>query len=241
MEFPAQAMMQFFENHALLHHRGQHQWYTVEGGSQSYVQRLEAALRQSGVKIVLGRPIEALRRSGGAPELRLGGAWRGFDAVVLATHSDDSLAMLADPSPAERSALAKIRYQPNRVVLHSDPSVMPRRRGVWSSWNYAEAPGAAGAPIDLTYWMNSLQPWLQRPLFVTLNTVRPIRADLIHDDTVLRHPVYDLAALEGQREVAALNGAQGTWYCGAWMKNGFHEDGLASALEVVDAMGAMAR
>ncbi|PHQ81820.1 MAG: cyclopropane-fatty-acyl-phospholipid synthase, partial [Thalassobium sp.] len=128
-------------------------------------------------------------------------------------------------------------YQPNRIVLHSDETIMPKRKPVWSSWVYAEDAGKQSDQIDLTYWMNSLQPWLRRDnFFVTLNTTRPIRDDLIWDEVTLRHPVYDLAALDAQRAAAAMNGANRTWFCGAWMKHGFHEDGLASAVDVVMAM-----
>lgn len=235
MEFPAYAMMQFFENHALLSHTGQHQWYTVEGGSRSYVTRLEAQMRARGVEIRTGAYVDAVRRTLGGVEVKLVGAdWEAFDDVVFATHSDDSLRMLADPRAHETAALSKMAYQPNRVVLHSDASIMPLHKSVWSSWNYTEVTGRTDEPIDLTYWMNSLQSWLTGDdYFVTLNSNRTIREDLIWDEVTLRHPVYDLGALEAQKEVAAFNGTDNTWFCGAWMKNGFHEDGLSSALDVV--------
>ena len=240
MEFPAYAMMQFFENHALLSHTGQHQWYTVEGGSRSYVTRLEAQMRARGVEIRTGAYVDAVRRTVGGVEVKLFGAdWEAFDDVVFATHSDDSLRMLADPRAHETAALSKMAYQPNRVVLHSDASIMPRHKSVWSSWNYTEVTGRTDEPIDLTYWMNSLQSWLTGDdYFVTLNSNRTIREDLIWDEVTLRHPVYDLGALEAQKEVAAFNGTDNTWFCGAWMKNGFHEDGLSSALDVVAGINA---
>ncbi|MEY2960597.1 MAG: hypothetical protein RLZ60_427 [Pseudomonadota bacterium] len=240
MEFPAYAMMQFFENHALLSHTGQHQWYTVEGGSRSYVTRLEAQMRARGVEIRTGAYVDAVRRTVSGVEVKMNGAdWEAFDDVVFATHSDDSLRMLADPRAHETAALSKMAYQPNRVVLHSDASIMPRHKSVWSSWNYTEVTGRTDEPIDLTYWMNSLQSWLTGDdYFVTLNSNRTIREDLIWDEVTLRHPVYDLGALEAQKEVAAFNGTDNTWFCGAWMKNGFHEDGLSSALDVVAGINA---
>ena len=240
MEFPAYAMMQFFENHALLSHTGQHQWYTVEGGSRSYVTRLETQMRARGVDIRTGAYVDAVRRTVGGVEVKMNGAdWEAFDDVVFATHSDDSLRMLADPRAHETAALSKMAYQPNRVVLHSDASIMPRHKSVWSSWNYTEVTGRTDEPIDLTYWMNSLQSWLTGDdYFVTLNSNRTIREDLIWDEVTLRHPVYDLGALEAQKEVAAFNGTDNTWFCGAWMKNGFHEDGLSSALDVVAGINA---
>ena len=242
MDFPAHAMVQFFENHALLNHTGQHQWYTVDGGSVQYVRRLEQAMRSRGVEIRTGAPVQAITRSGGAVQIKLHGQdWQNFDEVVLATHSDDSLAMLADATAEERQALGAIRYQPNDVVLHADESVMPRRRRVWSSWNYTEDNTRRSERIDLTYWINSLQPVpMDDPHFVTLNSRRPIREELIYDQTVMRHPVYDLAALAAQEQVRAFNGTNGTWFCGAWMRHGFHEDGLSSALEVVETMNTHA-
>ncbi|MFZ8941168.1 MAG: NAD(P)/FAD-dependent oxidoreductase [Gemmobacter sp.] len=239
LDFPAAAMIRFFENHALLSATGQHQWFTVRGGSVQYVRRLEGALRRAGVEIRTGAPVAAVRRplAGGVEVRPAGGVWESFDQVVLATHSDDALRLLADPSPAERAALGKIRYQPNQAVLHADPALMPRNRKAWASWVYCEAADKRSAKIDLTYWMNSLQPIPKDdPLFVTLNTTRPIDERLIHDVVTFRHPVYDLGALQGQAEVRGLNGTRGTWFCGAWMKNGFHEDGFASAVDVVDAL-----
>ena len=238
LDFPAEAMIRFFQNHALLSHTGQHQWYTVQGGSVQYVSRLQSALTASGVDIRLHAPIAGVRRVPGGAEVRVqGGGWDLFDDVIFATHSDDTLHLLADASPPERAALSAIRYQPNEAVLHSDPSVMPQRKAAWASWVYTEARGQPRDRIDLTYWMNSLQPIpMDDPLFVTLNSNRTIRADLIHDVTTFRHPVYDLAGQAGRAAITRMNGARNTWFCGAWMRNGFHEDGFASALDVVQAM-----
>ncbi len=128
-------------------------------------------------------------------------------------------------------------YQPNDVVLHADASVMPKRRAVWSSWNYAEAPSKRDGQIDITYWMNSLQSIPDGdPHFVTLNSTRPIRDELIYDQVTLSHPVFDLAALRAQERVRLTNGTNNTWFCGAWMQNGFHEDGLTSGLNVARAI-----
>jgi predicted NAD/FAD-binding protein len=242
LDFPAKSMLDFFRNHALLGYSGQHQWYTVEGGSIAYVSRLETAMRRAGVDIRLGAPISAVRRTPLGVEVKSRGAeWERFDEVVFATHSDDTLAMLADPTEAEQRVLGAIRYQPNDVVLHSDESLMPKRRAVWSSWTYAEGPVKSTERIDLTYWMNSLQPWLKADnLFITLNATRPIREDLIWDKAVMRHPVYDAAAIAAQEEAATMNGDNRTWFCGAWMRNGFHEDGLKSAVDVVNGINANA-
>lgn len=243
MDFPAKAMMQFFDNHALLQSTGQHQWYTVQGGSKSYVDRLGADMFARGVDMRLGAGVDAVRRTPLGVEIKTNGAdWEMFDEVVFATHSDDTLRILADPTASETATLGAVRYQPNRVVLHSDTSIMPKRRAVWSSWIYAEEAGKQADQIDLTYWMNSLQPWLTgQDYMVTLNTTRPIRDELIWDEVTLRHPVYDTAAIAAQSQAAAMNGSNRTWFCGAWMKNGFHEDGLSSAVDVVTSLNAAER
>lgn len=240
LDFPAYAMMRFFDNHALLSATGQHQWYTVDGGSQEYVTRLDADMRNRAIDIRLGAPIQAVRRTPlGADVRALGGDWESFDEVIFATHSDDTLAILSDATPSEKNVLGAVRYQPNRIALHSDTSVMPKRRQVWSSWTYTEDNNRNAQEIDLTYWMNALQPWLKgQDFMVTLNSKRPIREELIWDEVTLRHPVYDLAALQAQEAAVAMNGSNRTWFCGAWMKNGFHEDGLSSALDVVHALNA---
>ncbi|MEL7099466.1 MAG: FAD-dependent oxidoreductase [Pseudomonadota bacterium] len=238
MDFPAHAMMQFFENHALLSHAGQHQWYTVQGGSIEYVRRLEVAMLAQGVDIRLKAPVQAVTRLPGGVRVKTWGAdWQNFDEVIFATHSDDTLAMLHDARPEEQAVLGAVAYQPNDIVLHSDERVMPKRRKTWSSWVYTEDAASRSDRIDLTYWMNSLQPLpANENFFVTLNSRRNIREDLIWDQVTLRHPVYDLPALAAQKAAAAMNGRDNTWFCGAWMKNGFHEDGLSSAHDVADAI-----
>ncbi len=240
MDFPAHAMMTFFENHALLGITGQHQWFTVKGGSQEYVSRLGASMAQRGVVMRLGTPVEAVRRDVDGVQVKAPGAeWEAFDEVIFATHSDDTLRLLADPSEAEQSVLGAVKYQPNKIVLHSDTRIMPERKSVWSSWVYTEDRAKKSDRIDLTYWMNKLQPWLtDDPLFVTLNTTRDIDPALVWDEVTLRHPVYDLEALAAQEAAAAMNGTNRTWLCGAWMKHGFHEDGIGSAMDVVAAIRA---
>ncbi len=243
LDFPAYALLKFFDNHALLGASGQHQWYTVDGGSTQYVQRLGADLARRGVDIRLGAPIAGVRRDiAGAQVRAVGTEWEDFDEVIFATHSDDTLALLADATPEETATLGAVRYQANRVVLHSDTAILPKRRNVWASWIYTEDAGKQTDQIDLTYWMNSLQPWLgPQDYMVTLNTTRTIREELIWDETNLRHPVYDTAALAAQKRAHAMNGQNRTWFCGAWMKNGFHEDGLSSAYDVVTALNANER
>ena len=238
LNFPAQALVRFFRNHALMDYEGQHQWYTVKGGSIEYVRRLQAAMTAQGVDIRTGTPVASVRREAGSVFVRAEGCEAElFDDVIFATHSDITLRLLADGSPEETGALSAIRYQPNEAILHSDALLMPKSRKVWSSWSYVEPKSGPGSRIDLTYWMNSLQPIPQDdPQFVTLNTDRPIRDDLIHDVNTFHHPVFDVAAFAAQDRIRTMNGTRNTWFCGAWMRNGFHEDGFASAVDVVQAM-----
>ena len=238
LDFPAKAMMQFFANHALLNYSDQHQWYTVAGGSVEYVTRLQGSLERRGADIRTGAEVCAVRRTPDGVEVRVEGAeWEAFDDVVFATHSDQALAVLSDATAIERTALSAIRYQPNRAVLHADERLMPRRRVCWSSWNYTEPKRKTTDRIGLTYWMNSLQPIPKSdPLFVTLNATQQIREELIYDEVTFAHPLYDLAAQAARETIRMNNGALNTWFCGAWMHNGFHEDGLQSALDVAQAM-----
>lgn len=240
LRFPAFGLVRFFRNHALLSHRDQHPWQTVRGGSAAYVSRLAAALVRRGVQIRTGAAVRGVRRTAAGPELRpAGGVWARFDDVVLAVHADEALRLLADPTGVERTALAAIRYRPNEAVLHADPRAMPRRRRVWSSWNYVEAMDTRPDRITLTYWMNALQAIPRDdPLFVSLNAERSIRPEFVYDATTFRHPVYDLEAEAAQGLVRALNGGNRTWFCGAWLGNGFHEDALQSGLAVAERIAA---
>ncbi|MEL6550542.1 MAG: FAD-dependent oxidoreductase [Pseudomonadota bacterium] len=239
-DFPARAMVNFFVNHGLMKDNQQHDWYTVDGGSIQYVRRLQAALEKRGADLRLAAPIEGVRRLQAGVEIKArGGEWELFDEVVFATHSDDTLRLLSDATPQERAALGAVAYQPNHAVMHSDPAVMAKRKAVWSAWNYTES--AESDVIDLTYWINRLQN-IPGPTdyFVTLNSQKAIGEELIHDTYTFRHPVFDTAALQAQDAVRRFNGANNTWFCGAWMKNGFHEDGISSAVDVVEAIEAQA-
>lgn len=238
LDFPAKAMLMFFENHGLLDPAGNHKWYTVDGGSTQYVERLKGSMSSRGVDIRLSAGVDAVRRTPVGVEVKTrGGDWEGFDEVVFATHSDTTLDLLSDATGIERVALSAIRYTDNDVVLHADDSLMPKRKAAWASWVYTEARGQVADRIGVTYWMNSLQPIPKNdPMFVTLNPTRPIREELIYDQVSFAHPQFDLGALAAQDTMRAINGLNHTWFCGAWMKNGFHEDGIASAADVVEAM-----
>ncbi|MBI1220894.1 MAG: FAD-dependent oxidoreductase [Rhodobacteraceae bacterium] len=241
--FPARSLLRFFRNHALLSPSGQHQWWTVAGGSLEYVSRLAARLAVLGVELHTGCPVRAVTRDAAGVTLRAeGGLPERFDEVVLACHSDQALAMLTDPAPEERAALSAIAYRPNRAVLHADARQMPRRRACWSAWVYQTERAGQQDAVGVTYWMNRLQNIPEAdPLFVTLNPQRPVDPRLIYDDVTFAHPVFDRAALKAQEAIAARNGTRHTWFAGAWLRYGFHEDGFASAVRIASAMERAAR
>jgi len=229
--FPAKSLVQFFRNHALLAGSGQHQWWTVKGGSIEYVRRLEAALVARGCKLRTGAPVTSVTRSATGVTVHVAGHdAQHFDDVIFACHSDQALSILgSDATDAEQSALGAIRYQPNRAVLHCDANQMPKRKACWSSWAYRSQDG----DIGVTYWMNKLQSIPEDdPLFVTLNPSRPIPSDKIYDEVSFAHPVFDKAALDAQKRIRAMQGQHHTWFAGAWNRHGFHEDGIASAMRI---------
>jgi predicted NAD/FAD-binding protein len=237
--FPAEALIRFLRNHALMSVNGQHQWWTVKGGSISYVSRLTAALSARSVTLRTGAPVKAVSRNeAGVTVQAYGSAGESFDQVILACHADQSLALLSDASPEERAALGAVRFQDNRTVLHRDARFMPVRRRCWSSWVYlSDSVSAKDTSVGVTYWMNRLQAIPESdPLFVTLNPTRDILQDAIYDEVTFRHPVFDHAALGAQAALSAMQGSRNTWYAGAWLSNGFHEDGFASAHRVASQL-----
>jgi len=235
-DFPALALARFFANHGLLSLNGQHQWWTVDGGSREYVARLAATMQ---AEVRLEAPVMAVERDGDGVTLRVAGAPpERFDQVVFACHSDQALRILADADLPERRVLERVGYRPNRAILHTDASQMPKRRACWSSWVYQASSRTEESAASVTYWMNSLQgiPG-HTPLFVTLNPAREIPEDRILDEHICHHPQFDLHALAAQAELPPVQGRRGTWFCGAWTRNGFHEDGLASAVGVAERLG----
>ena len=241
LDFPARSLTQFFDNHALLSARHQHQWMTVDGGSREYVNRLTAHLRKRQVDLRVNAPVQqVVRDAAGVMITPLGGVAERFDQVIFACHSDQALAMMAAPSADERRILGAMRYQKNSAILHADVAQMPKRQGCWSSWNYrARMDGDEGRAIGVTYWMNRLQGIdAAEPLFVTLNTDVPVNEALIYDQAEFMHPVFDAAAIAAQAEMPKLQGANHSYFAGAYMKHGFHEDGLASGLAAAAALRA---
>ena len=240
-DFPATLLVRFFRNHGLLGLDGQHQWWTVRGGSRVYVERLAGRLTAGGADLRTRAPVRSLRREAAGVRTRRGGRRAGALRPGRAgLPFRPGAAPPGRASGTERRLLGAIRYRPNRAVLHADPAQMPRRRACWSSWVYRSA-GEGRGEVGVTYWMNRLQNLPDDdPLFVTLNPVTPIREDRIYDETEFHHPVFDLGAIEAQAGIGAIQGQRRTWYAGAWLRNGFHEDGIASAMRVARAMGVPA-
>jgi predicted NAD/FAD-binding protein len=232
--FPASFMAEFFENHGMYSLRDRPKWRTVSGGSRSYVEAIVAPWRD---RVRTGAPVRRIERLGDRVRIEADGCEsEEFDQVVVATHSDQALAMLVDPSAAEREVLGAIPYQRNEAVLHTDASVMPRRRAAWSSWNFHL--GEPGRGTTVTYWMNKLQRLRsRRDYFVTLN-----RGDEIDPEKTIRrisydHPVYTKEGVAVQTRHAEISGpAHRTQYVGAYWGWGFHEDGVVSALRACDAI-----
>jgi len=237
LSFPARALVQFFRNHALLSAQGQHQWWTVEGGSREYVSRLEAALKAQGADLRVSCPVRSVRRTGGLVAVVTDGAAETFDEVIFACHSDQALRLLDQPTETEHRALSAIRFQDNAVYLHRDVAQMPKRRKVWSSWVYQAETGVERTQIGVSYWMNRLQNIPEEdPLFITLNPARDIPDHLVYDQNTFRHPVFDLAALKAQGRLRETQGQNNTWFAGAYTRHGFHEDGFASAVRIARAL-----
>jgi predicted NAD/FAD-binding protein len=233
--FPARFFVRFLHNHGMLTVSNRPVWRTIRGGSARYVEKLVAPFRN---RIRLRTPVEWIRRlPGGVIVKARGGEAVRYDAAFLSCHSDQALGLLADATPAEREVLGAIPYQRNEAVLHTDIRLLPRRRLAWAAWNYHVLP-SRGGPVALTYNMNILQRIdAPTPLLVTLN-----RSDEIDPAHVIRrityyHPLYTPASVAAQARQRELNGAHRTYYCGAWWRNGFHEDGVTSALAALEHFG----
>jgi hypothetical protein len=241
LDYPAAAFIRFQDNHGLLRLTNRPIWRTVRGGSRSYVARLTEPYAG---RIRLNENIIAIERGAGGVTVKTAdGDVQTYDHVVMAAHADQALALLAEPTHQEHVLLSPFRYSHNLAVLHCDERLMPRRRAVWSSWNYLGNRGA-GEPVAVTvsYWMNRLQNLRSKTnLFVTLNPARPPRAGTIFHSEVYEHPIFDAAALAAQRRLWSLQGQNRTWFCGSYFGAGFHEDGLQSGLAVAEALGGIRR
>ncbi len=236
LDFPAESFVNFFENHRLIYNE-RPVWRTVTGGSKQYLKKLMAPL--SG-KVKTGSAIVRVTRGDhGVEILAQGGRAEKFDCVVIATHADQALAMLADASEQERSMLSSISFRPNRVILHRDESLMPKRKKAWAAWNYLRSSRPGGEPeIAMTYWMNRLQGIdYSKPLFVTLNPDREPAAGTVFGEWTFSHPQFDAGAMQAQKRLPLIQGRNSTLFAGAWTGYGFHEDGLRSGLQAAQSLG----
>lgn len=237
-DYPAASFVRFYMNHNLLKVDLRPTWRTVDGGSRAYVARLTAAFKG---RIVTNAGIAGVLRGLDGAALRFGdGRIERFDAVVLATHSDQALALLEAPSAEDRRLLGAIQYRPNKVILHRDASLMPKRRKAWAAWTHLGYSNRAGEG-GVTYWMNELQSLPGPPLFVSLNPAKTPDPGLVIGEWDYEHPVFDAAAVAAQSELWSLQGRRNVWFAGAWFGSGFHEDGLQAGLAVAEQLGGVRR
>ncbi len=237
-DYPAASFVRFYMNHNLLKLDLRPTWRTVDGGSRAYVSRMVADF---GGRIELNARIAGVVRGLDGAALRFeDGRLERFDAIILATHSDQALKLLEAPSAEERDLLGAIAYRPNRVVLHRDVSLMPKRRKAWAAWThlgYSDRAGEGG----VTYWMNELQSLPGPPLFVSLNPAKEPDPSLVLGEWDYEHPVFDARAVEAQKSLWTLQGRRNVWFAGAWFGSGFHEDGIQAGLAAAEAAGGVRR
>ena len=236
LAFPVATMVRFCHNHGLIQVTNRPQWYTVDGGARQYVQKITDQIADKR----LNTPVQQVLRDAQGVRVVTDGHVERFDAIVLACHSDQALRMLGGEASAnEREVLGAIRYQPNRAVLHTDASVLPKNELAWAAWNYERAPsqGVESAQVCLHYLLNRLQPLpVSQPVVVSLNPQREIEARHVVGEYAYDHPVFDLAAIRAQARVPAMQGQLNTYFAGAWTGYGFHEDGLKSGLHAARSL-----
>ncbi len=237
LDFPAKTFIRFFDNHGLLSVNDQPQWHTVQGGSREYVSRITASFMD---RIKLNCGVESVTRHSDRVEIKdKTGAVETYDQVIFACHSDQAMKMLTNPTTLENEIIGDVKYQPNEMVLHSDTDFMPQRKKAWASWVYlSEQREDKSQSVSLSYWMNNLQPLLtKQPIIVTLNPGREPNPELTHDKYTFEHPVFSPEAIRAQTRIDEVQGKDRIWYAGAWLRYGFHEDGLLSAVNVAKKLG----
>ena len=237
LQFPVATMVRFCHNHGLIQVVNRPQWFTVTGGAKHYVEKLLQHIPHTHLQT----PVERIERNDIGVHVFTAGGAEDFDGVVLACHADQALSLLAQPTPQEQALLGAIRYHPNKAVLHTDTSVMPKKKLAWAAWNYERATdlGLESSRVCLHYWINRLQPLpFSQDVVVSLNPVRAIDPSKVLGEYDYAHPVFDLAAIEAQSQLPRLQGQQNTWYAGAWMGYGFHEDGFKAGRDA--ALGILA-
>ena len=234
LAFPAATFVRFLANHGMLSLRDRPQWRVVEGGSRTYLDRITAPFRD---RILVATPVLGIERSSDGVTILSHRGLERFDGVIVAAHSNQALALLRDPTRAERDVLGNIPYQRNDVLLHTDARVLPQRRRAWAAWNY-RIPRGPRALVAVSYAMQILQGLdTPIPVCVTLNDDGTVREDKILKRMVYHHPVFTTDALRAQGRRAEISGVDRTWFCGAYWRYGFHEDGVVSALELLRDFG----
>ena len=235
LQFPVATMVRFCHNHGLIQVVNRPQWFTVTGGAKHYVEKLLQHISHTHLET----PVVRIERFESGARVSTAKGAEHFDAVVLACHSDQALSLLAQPTPQEQALLGAIRYHPNRAVLHTDTSVMPKKKLAWAAWNYERATdlGLESSRVCLHYWINRLQPLpFSQDVVVSLNPVRAIDPSKVLGEYDYAHPVFDLGAIEAQSQLPSLQGQQNTWYAGAWMGYGFHEDGFKTGRDAASGI-----
>ena len=237
LQFPVATMVRFCHNHGLIQVVNRPQWFTVTGGAKHSVEKLLQHIPRTHLQT----PVERIERNDIGVHVFTASGSEDFDGVVLACHADQALSLLAQPTPQEQALLGAIRYHPNKAVLHTDTSVMPKKKLAWAAWNYERATdlGLESSRVCLHYWINRLQPLpFSQDVVVSLNPVRGIDPSKVLGEYDYAHPVFDLAAIQAQSQLSSLQGQQNTWYAGAWMGYGFHEDGFKAGRDA--ALGILA-
>ena len=237
LQFPVATMVRFCHNHGLIQVVSRPQWFTVTGGAKHYVEKLLQHIPHTHLQT----PVERVERNDIGVHVFTASGSEDFDGVVLACHADQALSLLAQPSPQEQALLGAIRYHPNKAVLHTDTSVMPKKKLAWAAWNYERATDLVleSSRVCLHYWINRLQPLpFSEDVVVSLNPVRAIDPSKVLGEYDYAHPVFDLGAIKAQSQLPRLQGQQNTWYAGAWMGYGFHEDGFKAGRDA--ALGILA-
>lgn len=238
--YPFRAFVRFFANHKLFELGQRPDWRTVKGGAREYVAKL---VEDGRFQIRLSTPVRRIRRQLAGVSIELGsGSIRDFDEVVIAAHADQALNLLADASAAERELLRPFKTSANRVVLHRDSSLMPKRKRFWSAWNYRGSGEGHETQLAVTYWMNALQK-LETPVqhFVSLNPLEEPDQRLVDGTWLCRHPIFNALTHTAQKDLWSLQGVNRTWFCGAWFGAGFHEDGAQAGLAVAEQLGGVSR
>jgi len=243
LEFPIQTMVRFCHNHGLLQIQNRPQWLTIQGGSREYVKRIVTSLEKHNVKIVRARVERVTTNSASSVEVMTpsGSAW--FDEVVMACHSDQTLDLVHGIDQQARNILAAIPYQKNRAILHTDVRFLPEAKRCWAAWNYTAKAGmsiSSKQHVSVNYLINRLQPLppelSNTPIIVSLNPADEPDPKLVHQEIHYSHPVFDMSAIQAQKELPLIQGTASIWYCGAWTGFGFHEDGLRSGELVAEAL-----